>query len=472
MSGTFFIEQDIERLERKSRKIDSATIDISAQIKSTITSNFVNLNKNFNLGTGTDYATNMTKGIADTSSLNVLNTPISASLCSKYSKYTFVGGNYMNTSKTILNTPKSASYAIGAWIKKDIPSDMPTGVGMRFAFAGATIDLGLNISQANLVTGYSTTATQGGATAIMKVQKELNGWAYVSVIITKIPYSVTSFSAYIMPTTNYVPAGTDGVISVMNWTIVATDTISYNKIYPELATESSIAYKNKNILTMGDSITALTSNVGWTTYLQLNLIPKSFTNVAVSGATWKDKVGTVYDGNPVYGGADANVNNVMGNQVQKILNGTYDIPDIIIIACGTNDDNDATVIETQFTSGSAYIDIATVDKKTYAGAMRYCIETLMVKYPKAQIFICTPIQGAEIIRPAVGQKAKCDTIKNVAERMSIPIIDCNKESGIYGKYETQNVNGRCLIDGLHPNSTGGERLGNYISREVVCKFIV
>ena len=36
--------------------------------------------------------------------------------------------------------------------------------------------------------------------------------------------------------------------------------------------------------------------------------------------------------------------------------------------------------------------------------MRYCVETLLNKYPDAQVFIVTPIQCAEDIRAFTSQK--------------------------------------------------------------------
>jgi lysophospholipase L1-like esterase len=224
-------------------------------------------------------------------------------------------------------------------------------------------------------------------------------------------------------------------------------------------------WENKKIIVMGDSITA--STTGWINYFKANVKPQSFINVAVNSAKWVDASSTTYDGNPVWNGADNNVNNVIGNQVQKILNNNYDTPDIIIIAAGANDISDNTVIETQFTSSGKYIPLNACNKQIIAGAMRYCIETLLNKYPNTQIFISLPIQSAEARRSFLSQQRKCNIIKSVANRMSIPIINSFEESGIYGANEIANQNGKYLIDGLHPNPLGSKLLGDYISRKII-----
>ena len=60
-------------------------------------------------------------------------------------------------------------------------------------------------------------------------------------------------------------------------------------------------YDNKNILFMGDSITALGTNKrGWIRYFNEIIKPEHFVNVAVPGATIEDKEGTVYDYKTLY----------------------------------------------------------------------------------------------------------------------------------------------------------------------------
>lgn len=239
-------------------------------------------------------------------------------------------------------------------------------------------------------------------------------------------------------------------------------------------------FTNKSIMFLGDSITQMAN--GWVSRFLEMVRPSSYINVAVSGATWRDKANTpAYDGNPVLGGDNAL--NVLGNQVQKVLNNNYPAPDAIIIAAGTNDDPpEATSVESQFTNAGAYIPLNDVDRKTFAGSIRWCVEVLQNKYPNTQIFIGTPIQRAEGSRPHVVTKAKADRIEEVAERLSLKVFDAFNHSGIYAKYETAGVKGKYLEDGLHPipttgtsavagSKTGSTKLGEFYAQEFIKEFV-
>lgn len=233
-------------------------------------------------------------------------------------------------------------------------------------------------------------------------------------------------------------------------------------------------FSELSIMYLGDSITAIPT---YPIYVNNILKPKTSINIAVGGASLTDKVeNQEYDGNPISG----ENNNVAGNQVQKVINNNYDAPDIIIFAFGTNDrvisDND-TNFENQFTNEDVFIPLSSVDRTTFGGAIRYCMETLHNKYPNTQIFIMTPIQSAEQ-KSSEGMgwyysklKPKADLIKNIGNRMSIPVIDCFNESRIYGGYEIKDSNGECLSDGLHPNEQGAIRMGKFVANEIRNRYI-
>lgn len=245
---------------------------------------------------------------------------------------------------------------------------------------------------------------------------------------------------------------------------------------------SSHPYKDKKILFMGDSITALNvGERGWCKYFNEIIKPSSFVNVAVSGARWCDYSDTVYDGNPL-GTDDAKKNNTMGNQVEKILRGKdstnpnyshvaeYDDFDIIMIACGTNDGTPSGDIESSFTIDDSVVPLEQLDKTIFSSAFRYAIEKLQFLYPDAKIFICTPVQGWITTRSYSSTKAKGDYLKLLAGRMSLEVID-TFECGICGLYEVKNGNGRDLIDGLHPNVNGAIKIGKYNAKNVIAKYI-
>lgn len=259
-------------------------------------------------------------------------------------------------------------------------------------------------------------------------------------------------------------------------------------------------------MSLGDSIS---TESYYMPLLRDILQPSKYYNLAVGGAHWADYEDTIYDGNPVLNGEDNNHNNVIGNQLQKIINNpeTYDVaPDIIIIAAGTNDslpminDSDDVAIKNEvnskFYSGNSAIPITTPTfdesdtykeyRKTIAGAMRYVVCTLQKMYPNAVIFILTPIQGAYSIRNYGNNiRIKQEYITEVARHLAVEVIHVGEECGIQADFEYQGAmwtekdsvskEGRDLIDGLHPNNSGNYKMANYIAKKIMSyygKFLV
>jgi lysophospholipase L1-like esterase len=234
---------------------------------------------------------------------------------------------------------------------------------------------------------------------------------------------------------------------------------------------------------MGDSITKLgTGSRGWVKYFNEVIQPEKTVIVAENSATLTDRSATVYDGNPVFNGADNNINNVLGNQVEKILRGKdttnpnystvadYTDFDMIFIAIGTNDGNPYGDIEASFFADGVVVPVASVDRKTWHGAFRYCIENLQRVYPNATIFVCTPIQAVEATRSYSSIKTKGEYLKQLCARMSVNCIDTFM-CGICGMYEVKNAEGRDLIDGLHPNVSGAKKIGKYNAAEVIKHYL-
>lgn len=243
-------------------------------------------------------------------------------------------------------------------------------------------------------------------------------------------------------------------------------------------------YENKRILFMGDSITALgTSERGWVKYFNEIIKPSFFVNVAVVGATWDDH-GAVYDGNPMWGGGNGpDINNVVGNQIEKILRGKdethanyskvddYENFDYIFIAAGTNsvdtshEPDDAEAINKQFMKNKDEIlPLCEANRNTWAGAVRYAYENLRRLYPNSKIFICSPIQAADNSRSYKTILRDGKMLKAICERISDVVFVNTFECGICGAYESWQKNGRDLIDGLHPNVNGAKKIGEYNAR--------
>lgn len=227
--------------------------------------------------------------------------------------------------------------------------------------------------------------------------------------------------------------------------------------------------QNKSIVLLGDSITA--TETRWVKQFIKRLSPAYVNNLAVSGAHLRDYYNTPYpyDGNP----SPLNqLSNVLGNQVQKLINGIssslYPVPDIIMIFIGTNDNwnyESGHNIEEEFTQGSDYKPLTDVIRYRYAGAMRWAVENIRTISQAAEIIFITPIQCAQDVRSYSEQKQKADRIAEVSERMSLKVIDAFNRSGIYGRYEKNGINGTWLADGLHPNISGGVKIGNFIADE-------
>ena len=255
-------------------------------------------------------------------------------------------------------------------------------------------------------------------------------------------------------------------------------------------------------MSLGDSIT---TEGYYINKLRQLLAPSKYYNLAVASATWADRTGTTsYDGNPQFTG-DQN-QNVLGNQLQKIINNpdVYNVaPDIIIISAGTNDGEPVPIstsqqdiianIDTHFYANSAAIPITnpTFDnsdtymnhRKTIAGSMRYVVCKLQEMYPNARIYILTPIQGCHYERDYGSSiAAKQLYISEVAKHLGVPVIHVGEECGIQADFEYQGAmwtgpsgsnekSGRDLVDGLHPNTSGGWKMAKYIAKKLLNDYV-
>lgn len=274
----------------------------------------------------------------------------------------------------------------------------------------------------------------------------------------------------------------------------------YGELYVtvnESALPSSILPKRKGlkILTLGDSITAMGGVNGWTHWIKQYLLADKVVNVSVAGSTWQDKVANqTYDGNP----QPSTDGNVMGNQVQKVLNAKanedadYQDFDVITFSFGTNDSVDFSVqtkesVESQFITNYAQnnftvVPIDNVNRQTLAGAIRYGFQKLHEAYPNAVIFMCTPTQECYETFDSIYQKG--DFINFVADRLGAETID-TRRCGIRNIYESQTTidydhpeqSGAApiqtdLFDGIHTNENGAKKIAKYNAREIMKYFML
>ena len=274
----------------------------------------------------------------------------------------------------------------------------------------------------------------------------------------------------------------------------------YGELYvtvTESALPSSILpkWKGLKILTLGDSITAMGGVNGWTYWIKQYLLADKVVNVSVAGSTWQDKVANqTYDGNP----QPSTNGNVMGNQVQKVLNAKangdadYQDFDVITFSFGTNDSVDFSVqtkesVEKQFITNYdqnnfTVVPIDNVNRQTLAGAMRYGFQKLHEAYPNAVIFMCTPTQECYETFDSIYQKG--NLINYIADRLGAETID-TRRCGIRNIYESQTTidydhpeqSGVApiqtdLLDGIHTNENGGKKIAKYNAREIIKYFMI
>ena len=242
-------------------------------------------------------------------------------------------------------------------------------------------------------------------------------------------------------------------------------------------------FSNLNIAIMGDSITWLGGvncdgsiqshpHCGWTEYFKEKALPKSIYSYARSGAFWSHTEDTVYNISESI--PETSPDNVIYNQINRLINNVsngYAIPDVIIIASGTNDawfpssrphavEIDA---DTEFTNTNAYITSSSPGAiLSVAAAVRYDLEIIKTNFPNCQVFILSPLQSGSIALSRIRQVGQI--IEDCAGYLSVPCIRQDKECGIYRAQEaTNNI---FTYDGTHTSSLGAKMIGYFLYSKI------
>lgn len=157
-------------------------------------------------------------------------------------------------------------------------------------------------------------------------------------------------------------------------------------------------------------------------------------------------------------------NNVAKVHIQKFIaevdNGAFPSPDVFVFSMGTND--------TKLGSASDVLkekSLENVDVTTMAGGARWCIQTIIERFPKCHVFLCTPIQSGSTSHNELNLK-KILILREICRAYSVQVIDCYIESGIEAKDEVWGKRGRYLKDGLHPDVEGQQLMGRYIAEKI------
>lgn len=245
----------------------------------------------------------------------------------------------------------------------------------------------------------------------------------------------------------------------------------------ELGRQIGMPTTEKKVLFLGDSITAGSNGgVSWVDDFLTKINGNLVANVAVGGARLADVEGTEYDGDPQSGNA---TNNVLGNQVQKIINNNYEAPDIIMISVGTNSGiriketvTDADVssgyssIKDTYYQSNELVPLDEVDRKTDAGAFRYASETLHSLYPNAVIFWCSPIHSADANRrpnKIYSWHKSLELATEYTGQRNIDTLRC----GIFPTNKNEDDSYEDFIsDGLHLNDRGANKVACYNAEKV------
>ena len=141
------------------------------------------------------------------------------------------------------------------------------------------------------------------------------------------------------------------------------------------------------------------------------------------------------------------------------------VPDIIYIAIGTNDGGDSTPVVNNVDTVNQQT-YANLDRCSYASSLRWALETLIAKFPYAEIYVATPLHTAE--HRMTGKRSydvmntKADIIKNVCRFCSVHVIDSYADSGVSSAMQSEFFGS----DGLHPVA----KWRGYIVRYVVNKI--
>lgn len=235
----------------------------------------------------------------------------------------------------------------------------------------------------------------------------------------------------------------------------------------------------------GDSITA---GQQWSWHVFNNLKMASHHNVAVGSAVWykrtlkteKGSVTTQSYNDPDFAGISdgweptddlaelqKRVNNcaVVHTEhfISDVKNGIAPIPDVFAFAMGTNDDINCLGNAENALEGKT---LENVDLFNEAGAMRWCLQRIMEEFPKARVFVLTPIQTAT---PEHNYKIEVQietVMKKIAGAMGAQVIDCFNNCGICEKFEIIGGKGKYLMDGLHPGVEGQTLEGAYATKEI------
>lgn len=243
----------------------------------------------------------------------------------------------------------------------------------------------------------------------------------------------------------------------------------------------SRAQQALDIAILGDSNTWLGGDAcdkpkGWTMWFSQTVHPASCRSYARSGATWTNTRNTVYNTREDIGviGDD----NVIYNQILRLKeaydNGTQPLPNLIIIAAGTNDvwfqDKRPQALsqaaDAAFRSKAISDDTPASQVLTLAASVKYGCDMLRRYFPDARLLLLTPLQTTAAADKQI--RFAGDIIEGCAVKLGADVIRQDKVMKVVSS--TERKKHKYTYDGTHTNEAGARSNGEYIGKYIVNKY--
>ena len=155
--------------------------------------------------------------------------------------------------------------------------------------------------------------------------------------------------------------------------------------------------------------------------------------------------------------------------IDLVDNSSYKTPDVVIISCGTNDFTETVGTPSSVYDGLVFTSLPSGDARlqNLSGGLRYSCDSILLEYPEAQIILVTPLQRGVVDNSAIFDIK--DAMLESGTFGSMAVINQTSELGIYGYPE---ISGEVyLVDNLHPNTLGGQKMADFLDKTLKNKII-
>jgi lysophospholipase L1-like esterase len=219
------------------------------------------------------------------------------------------------------------------------------------------------------------------------------------------------------------------------------------------------SHAGRSYLLFGDSITETATVLddgtytegyrsNWPRFFGSMVRASGFVNYAKSGAAYRDRTGLTSEWQKI------------SHQITK-ANEHGKTADVVIVAAGTNDGTD---LLGDFATATGKATLGDLDRTKLYEALRWAFWQIRTFWPNATCFVVTPIQRPDVTPES--RETMYAAIVSMAQRYNVIVIDGRNESGIVRDFEVAGSAGRDLSDGLHPATSGQEKMARLIAAKV------